>query len=134
MTEIIRDTVFGHIVRFISKGRLLQYAEERDPKLWKQYLDHEQTKNLALNGSAEGPPSEEKREESTADLSETSSRTRAEDQEQEHQMGRARTAEEEREHQLHSTTTGQRIDTEKGRDIAMVTWFGDDDPEVTFSH
>lgn len=25
--------VFGHLVRFISRGRLLQYAEERDPCL-----------------------------------------------------------------------------------------------------
>lgn len=26
--------------------------------------------------------------------------------------------------------TGQKIDPEQGRDVAMVTWFGDKDPEV----
>ena len=52
------------------------------------------------------------------------------DEESEYRMNRARTAEEEREYQMSSTVTGQRIDTEKGRDITMVTWFGGNDPEV----
>ena len=36
MTELLRDTVFGKIVRFASRGKLFQWAEERDPELWKK--------------------------------------------------------------------------------------------------
>ncbi|KAK4692446.1 MFS transporter, DHA1 family, multidrug resistance protein, partial [Lecanoromycetidae sp. Uapishka_2] len=132
MSELIRDTVFGHFVRLVSQGKLLQYAEEKDPKLWKQYLNHEQTENMALFGNTDGPAPNEKGKEDTEKSSEASSRTRAEDREQvntEHPMSQTRTIEEEREHQMSSTITGQRIDTEKGRDITMVSWFGDNDPE-----
>ena len=130
MTELIRDTVFGHIVRYASKGRLLQYAEERDPKLWKQYIHHEQTENMALYGNTGGPEPDHDKKSVAPDSSQETSRTRAGNDEDEHEMDRARTAEEERQHQMSSTITGQRIDTEKGRDVTMVTWFGDNDPEV----
>ena len=111
MTELVRDTVFGHTVRLITKGKYMQYAEERDPKLWKQYINREQSKNMALFGNPEGIEPE-KQETS----SEGSSPSRAAEQ---------------REHnQLHSTITAQRVDTEKGRDVTMVTWYGDNDPEV----
>ena len=121
MSELIRDTVFGHFVRLITNNRVLQYAEEKDPSLWKQYLDREQTKNMALYGNTEGPTSSEKLKEANANASsEESSQTRAGNGD----------LEEEREHQLSSTITGQRIDTEKGRDVTMVAWFGENDPEA----
>lgn len=130
MSELIRDTAFGHIVHFVSKGKLLQYAEERDPNLWKLYIHRDQTKNIALHGNTDGQVPDEKEKRDGADSSEASSRTRHGDEESEYRMNRARTAEEERQYQMSSTVTGQRIDTEKGRDITMVTWFGDNDPEV----
>ena len=114
MAELIRDTVFGHLVRLITKGRVLQYAEEKDASLWKQYVDRDQTRNMALFGNPEGEDREEKNENAPTS-SEESSQTRDGDA---HRP------------QLHSTLTAQRLDTEKGRDTTMVTWFGDDDPEV----
>ena len=121
MAQLIRDTVFGHAVRLITNGRYLQYAEEQDPTLWKQYLDREQTRNMALHGNSEGPGEEDKLEKDDANLpSEESSQTR---------VGNG----ELQEHQLSSTITGQVIDPEKGRDITIVTWFGDMDPEVCVS-
>lgn len=120
MAGLIRDTVFGHFVRLITKHRYLQYAEERDPKLWKQYLDREQTKNMALYGNTNGPSEDEKSEKEGVNTpSGDSSETTVEG--------------EEREQQLSSTITGQAIDPEKGRDVTMVTWFGDNDPEVCTS-
>ena len=120
MAELMRDTVFGHFVRLITKRRYFQYAEERDPKLWKQYLDREQTKNMALYGNTNAPSEEENLEKEGVNTpSEESSEARAE--------------EEDHEHQLSSTITGQVIDPEKGRDVTMVTWFGDNDPEVRSS-
>ena len=119
MAELIRDTAFGHLLRLITKGKVLQYAEEKDPRLWKQYIDRDQTKNMAMFGNPEGTELEKKTDMDDAPpSSEESSQTRTGDADQ-------------REHnRLHSTITAQRVDTEKGRDITMVTWFGDDDPEV----
>ena len=114
MTDLIRDTVFGHFVRLITNGRFFQYAEEKDSSLWKQYIDREQTRNMAMVGNPEGMEPDEKKDQGAS--SEESSQTRAEEQ-----------------NQLHSTLTGQRVDPEKGRDATMVTWFGDNDPEVRSS-
>ena len=128
MSDLFRDTVFGHVVRHITNRRFFQFAEEKNPALWKQYLDRQQTKNMALYGHPDDATSEEKQDcerlpgtESQshmngngANLSEESSQTRTGDGE----------------HQLSSTITGQKIDPEKGRDITIVTWFGDNDPEV----
>ena len=120
MTELMRDTVFGHFVRLITKHRYFQYAEERDPKLWKQYLDREQTRNMALHGNTNGPPIDDNSEKEIVNTpSDVSSD--------------ARVGGEEPEQQLSSTITGQVIDPEKGRDVTMVTWFGDKDPEVRTS-
>ena len=122
MIELMRDTVSGHFVRLITKQRYFQYAEERDPKLWKQYLDREQTRNMALHGNTNGPSGDENSEKEIINTpSSVSSDARAEGEE----PGQ----------QLSSTITGQVIDPEKGRDVTMVTWFGDNDPEVhTFRH
>lgn len=73
MSELLRDTVFGHAVRFMTKARLFQYAEENDPSLWKQYLDRKQTKNMALYGHPEDASPEEKHERENARVSETQS-------------------------------------------------------------
>ena len=126
MSELVRDTVFGHFVRLITKGRVLQYAEEKDPSLWKQYLDRKQTKNMALYGHPEDESPEEKKERESAPVSETQSNVNgATLSDHSSQTGAG-----DGEHQLSSTITGQKIDPEKGRDTTMVTWFGQDDPEV----
>ncbi|KAL6718125.1 GTPase-activating protein [Lecanora helva] len=115
MTELIRDTVFGHFVRLVTGGKVLQYAEEKDDRLWKHYINRDQTRNMAIYGNPEGTEAEKKE---IGPSSENSSQTRTGDRE-------------ERPHnQLHSTLTAQRVDTEKGRDVTMVTWFGDNDPEM----
>lgn len=38
MTDIIRDAWLGQIVRFLSKNRLLKYAEEQDGFTWPPYV------------------------------------------------------------------------------------------------
>jgi DHA1 family multidrug resistance protein-like MFS transporter len=39
MKELFRDTVVGHAVRIITKGKVMSYEEERDPSIWKRYVD-----------------------------------------------------------------------------------------------
>ena len=130
-SNLIRDTVFGHAVRKLTKNRVFQYAEERDPSLWKQYLDRDQTRNIALYGSPQVTDAQRKEKdiiegspaESEGDLQdplETNGNA----------LRRGTTELDTHEHQMHSILTNQRVDTEKGRDLTMVSWWGTNDPEV----
>ncbi|GIK07614.1 hypothetical protein Aspvir_003280 [Aspergillus viridinutans] len=37
MTTLMRDSVAGHAIRLLTKGRFFKYAEEKDPSLWQRY-------------------------------------------------------------------------------------------------
>lgn len=50
MTELIRDTVFGHLLRWVSSGRILPHPEDLDVNLWKKYVHHEKTARIASHG------------------------------------------------------------------------------------
>ena len=139
MAELFRDTVFGHLVRFVTKGRYLQFIEEKDPALWKRYLDREQTQNMALFGHADLTTNEEKEKDINAGTPPdpatppaAASDAPTPSDETSGSLNQEKTQEdiERRQGQMHSTLTNQKLDTEKGRDATMVTWFGDDDPEV----
>ena len=130
MSDLFRDTVFGHAVRFITKGRYFQFAEEKDSSLWKTYIDRNQTKNMALYGHLEDESLEEKQVRESTPVNETQSRANANANGANLSEGSSQTCTGDGEHQLSSTITGQKIDPEKGRDVTMVTWFGDGDPEV----
>lgn len=128
MSELCRDTVFGHIVRLVTAGKYLQYAEEKDPSLWKQYLDREGTKNMALHGHPERPAEESDKK---VQSERTSPAEQASNSITTSSAASSRThSEEQKRNPLSSTITGQKIDPEKGRDTSIVTWFGDNDPEV----
>ncbi|TKA49854.1 hypothetical protein B0A55_13425, partial [Friedmanniomyces simplex] len=55
MAELIRDTAFGHLVRFVTRGRYLKYAEEADPSIWTRYIDEKKSGYLAHHGDANPP-------------------------------------------------------------------------------
>ena len=140
MAALIRDTVFGHFVRFVTKGRYLQFIEEKDPSLWKRYLDREQTQNMALFGHAELTTNEEKERNITAGTppepatppgAVSGEPTPSDDTSGSLHQEKTQEDTERRHGQMHSILTNHRLDTEKGRDATMVTWFGDDDPEVS---
>jgi DHA1 family multidrug resistance protein-like MFS transporter len=61
MKELIRDTVFGHGLRLITRGRVLQYEEDRDPSLWKR-IDKEKSGKMAHHGTTEDEEKEEEEE------------------------------------------------------------------------
>ncbi|KAI4164632.1 MAG: hypothetical protein LQ342_001606 [Letrouitia transgressa] len=107
MAELIRDTVFGHLLRIATRGRVLQYAEQKDPSLWRAYLSDEKTRGMAHHGQPEPTAHNE-----PVPSSEDSSRTRAGDDQHTNEV------------------TGQRIDTEKGRDMNVVEWFDENDSEA----
>ena len=40
MKELVRDTVIGHLIRWLTRGKWLPHAEELDPSLWRMYISH----------------------------------------------------------------------------------------------
>ena len=134
MSELIRDTAFGHLVRLLFGKKYLQYSEEKDPELWKKYVHEEKSGYVAHHGTvephAEGedsdteePPTpgiggvrtrdDKEREDAEAYDSTSSSHTRV--------NGNGAT---------YNMASGRKIDPEKGRDLYIVDWNGSDDPEV----
>lgn len=128
MSELIRDTAFGHLVRYLSKGKYLKFSEEADPSIWTRYIDEKKSGYLAFHGSTTQP-------EEDADFPPLEGIRTREAQYSLFPPPRIALA---RTKSANSTmSNGQRInkvsgvpiDFEKGRDIHLVSWYGDDDPE-----
>ena len=130
MTDLIRDTLFGHFIRLVTKNKYLQYAEERDPQLWKQYLDRDKTLNMAMYGHPELSPEEQKEKDIKLEGNDASESPSGD--EDSNRLRGVMSKQTTHEHKLHSALTNQRVDTEKGRDAAMIGWWGDHDAEVCF--
>ncbi|KAH7054530.1 putative caffeine resistance protein 5 [Macrophomina phaseolina] len=117
MKDLIRDSVFGKVVRFVTRQKYLQYPEERDPSIWEKYVDRGNSSNHAL-WSASLPTQH------------TSVRDESDDEGK-----RSVDAEKPREGsdtESPSPPRGNQDDaaaTENGRDMLMVTWYGPDDPD-----
>lgn len=123
MSELIRDTVLGHFLRLVTGKKVLLYPEEKDPEIWKKYVNKEKSANMASHGQPEAPKEDEKKEEKEDD-SDSQSR------------------EPSRRHSSRSSSTirddsgqvnevsGRPVDSEKGQDSFVVDWYGPDDPEV----
>ena len=125
MADLIRDTAFGHLIRFVTRSKYLQYAEERDPSIWTRYIDEKKSAHLAHHGDTNSPEDGAAIEglggvrtrengghdsENGGHDSETSSQTRVGEEGVNH-------------------ASGVKVDTEKGKDVHLVTWYGDNDPE-----
>ncbi|MCJ1312874.1 hypothetical protein MMC25_006550 [Agyrium rufum] len=129
MSEFFRDTVFGHLVRLVTRGKVLSYVEDRDPETWKRYVNHEASRRIAHHGhTGEHEPKDGEEEEAPnqnedrpQNTSHESSRTRIGDNDVPAVKTQSSTP---------RNIMGHRIDPEKGgRDVTMVDWYGDDDPE-----
>lgn len=128
--ELIRDTVLGHALRLFSKSKVLPFEEERDPELWRRYIDKEKSGQMAHHGYVGDEQKEEKDEEKSD-----------EDSEAQRQNGQDRSEGNDRRNSSDTSvasqdvrtneTSGVPIDPEKGRDVTIVTWYSDDDPEVS---
>ncbi|KAK0927939.1 GTPase-activating protein [Friedmanniomyces endolithicus] len=125
MAELIRDTAFGHLIRFVSRGRYLQFAEEKDPSIWTRYIDEKKSGYMAHHGDAEPPKGDDGESEDVEMEGIDGVRTR-EARTPSDQSSRTRVGEGDGDVSLAS---GVKIDPEKGRDAHIVSWYGDDDPE-----
>ena len=50
MTTQLRETQFGHLVRFLSGHKLFRYPDEIDPSLWKNSLQRDTTSTSTWSG------------------------------------------------------------------------------------
>ncbi|EAT85845.1 hypothetical protein HBI56_144620 [Parastagonospora nodorum] len=116
VADLIRDSPFGHIVRLVTRNKVFQYPEERDPEVWKKYVHQEKSGYMAHHGTTD-PPEEESEELQNAqgvrarehNSSDSASRT---------QVGDG-----------FNEASGVKVDPEKGRDRHVIDWYGPDDPQ-----
>jgi DHA1 family multidrug resistance protein-like MFS transporter len=116
VSDLIRDSPFGHIVRLVTGRKYFQYPEEKDHELWKKYVSEEKSGNMAHHGTAEPPEKESDDIDRSQGLraredSDSSSRTH---------IGEGR-----------NEASGVRVDPEKGKDKHVIDWYGPDDPQVS---
>lgn len=127
MTELIRDTAFGHLVRFVTRGKYLKFAEEADPTVWTRYIDEKKSAYLAHHGSTDPP-------EDPDDMPPIEG-IRTREAQYSHfpppRLARLASSRSQRTSSQEpiNEVSGVPVDSEKGRDIHLVTWYGDDDPE-----
>ena len=129
MKELVRDTVLGHFLRLLTGGRVFPYEEDRDPSLWKRYIDVEKSGRMAHHGHTEDEEEDEEEADSTQQQQRASgvegNATANTRDSSDTEVGSGEVQRNE--------VSGHPIDPEKGRDVSIVTWFGDDDPEVCSS-
>ena len=150
MKELVRDTVFGHFLRLVTKGKVMTFEEERDPSLWKRYVDKDKSGRMAHHGHTGEEEKENEKETKDTDDSESPERgIWQKDEESENRAGQNQAVlgqnggpRNSSETRLGSVDNGQQrneisgvpVDPEKGRDVSVVTWYGENDPEVCPLH
>ncbi|KAJ4350693.1 GTPase-activating protein [Ascochyta clinopodiicola] len=113
VADLIRDSPFGHIVRLVTRNKCFQYPEEKDPSLWKKYVNQEKSGYVAHHGNT-SPPEEEVEELQNA----RGVRDREGSESSNTEIG-----------DEYNHASGVRIDQEKGKDQHVIDWFGPDDPQ-----
>lgn len=125
MSDLLRDAPFGQILRAVSGNRILQYPEERDPEIWTKYISAKKSANLAHHGAtedAEDGPDPEKMDGFNSDEAQNPVKPAN----RRHSSGTSSATQVEGKH---NAASGVKVDSEKGKDIHLVTWYGDNDPE-----
>jgi len=128
MAVLLRDTAFGRILRVVSGKKIFRYAEERDPSIWKRYVDVEGSANLAHHGTHE--PAEEGQgspERVTGDLHQQSDDEKEKDADE--SDGTQIPSNNSYGDEPINYASGVKVHPEHGKDVHLVTWYGDDDPE-----
>jgi len=120
VADLIRDSAFGHLVRLVSKGKLFPYDEEKDPALWRKYLNETKSGHAAYHGKTEAP-------EGDVDELTQARGLRAREGNDSEASSRTEVAE------GFNEASGVRVDPEKGKDVNIIDWTGDDDAHVWFS-
>jgi DHA1 family multidrug resistance protein-like MFS transporter len=126
MSELIRDSFFGHCVRLVTGGRVFRYPEEVDSTKWQRYIDHEKSAHMARHGQPYAPEGVEKQEGRGSPAG-----TAREDHggAQDHRTSSATPINDSQEALFNGRP--RNVDQEKGKDSYIVSWYGPEDPEVS---
>ena len=143
MTELLRDTTLGNFIRTVTHQRILPREEDRDPSVWERYVDKERSHSLARHETVD-PEEEEKDVDELKDAEETNgvpkgnSNSQQTLQNTQADTGAARNSSDTRldsqGNERYDEVSGVRVDPEKGRDNSIVTWYSENDPEVSISN
>ncbi|KAF6824290.1 multidrug resistance protein [Colletotrichum musicola] len=118
--ETFRDTAFGQIARLTTGNKIpqLQYEEERNPELWRAYINEAKSANAARYGQVEPPEKEDADRRSVDD---------AESQITERNSFNSSTTIVS-DGQEYNDVTGLVVDPERGKNVSVVD-FLPNDPE-----
>jgi DHA1 family multidrug resistance protein-like MFS transporter len=128
MKQTIRDTAFGHLVRFASRGKFLKYPEEADPSLCQDFIDPTKSGNLADHGTT-GPREEGAEQEEVGGNGQQDSQSAQKTASRPSSSRQLSKEKGESDDSTINEPSGVRIDPEKGKDAHLVTWRGQDDPD-----
>ncbi|CAG8957558.1 hypothetical protein HYFRA_00010424 [Hymenoscyphus fraxineus] len=126
MRELFRDSTFGHAVRLVTRGRVLQFEEENNPSLWERYVDREKSGRMAHHGHVGEEEKDTSKETESNYYDGRQSEQRRTNAEDNRASSDTRTGSNE---QQRNAASGVAVDPEKGRDVTVVTWYGEHDPE-----
>lgn len=132
MPTIIQDSAAGQIIRLVTNGRCLRYDEEKDPSIWHKFINLDKSSQLAYQGhiGAVDVPDEDKTDSETE--VESGGQREVHGDDEEHGAGARRIpsrAWEQRGRRFQGLT-GVKIDPEKGKDVSVIDWADENDPEV----
>lgn len=128
MIELFRETACGQLIRLVTRNKLLQYPEERDPSIVERYLHKEKSANIAKYGQVEEPKPDDNDDEKDKDDNDDNSDDKSgSETEVGDESSSTRNVRRQESHYNHAS--GQKIDPEKGRDVDIIDWDGPDDPE-----
>lgn len=128
MIELFRETACGQLIRLVTRNKVLQYPEEKDPSIVERYLHKEKSANVAKYGQVEEPkPDDDDEEKDQDDNDDNSDGKSGSETEIGDESPSNRNVQRQESHYNHAS--GQKIDPEKGRDVDIIDWDGPDDPE-----
>lgn len=128
MMDILRDSFFGQTVRLVTGSRVFSYPEERDTSLWERYINHTKSGRMALRGTTASGEEEDSTNGEKHDDHDTTPPSPAPELPADG-PGTAAT-------RGHGSSPDVRnngdrhVDSEKGKDVYIVDWYGPDDSEV----
>jgi DHA1 family multidrug resistance protein-like MFS transporter len=111
MASLLRDTQFGHFLRFISGNKLLRYPEEIDSSLWKKPIQKDTNPSIPREHNSLEKTESKNSAIATATATDTDTDTPTPN------------------HDLQDLRDNHIA--EQGEDGFLVDWYGPNDPEVS---
>lgn len=126
MIELFRETACGQLIRLVTRNKYLQYPEEKNPELWRKFVNKDKSSNMARYGQPDEPQPENEDDEKKDDDDDNDSSEKGGDSADPASAEDHRGVE--RQESRYNDASGVKVDPEKGKDVTMIDWDGDDDP------